>query len=299
MTIKKIKLLVLAALTMIGCEPDYGMNYEVVEEIQPTQVVIDSLIQPSPPETLDILIILDTSGSMSDNFQQVSAGVELLREDIEKITLDYRIGFINSGLSRTPYFVGPFDSTALLIDFLMAPYTLGDDWLEQGFQALYEFTTTTQEGAMFFRPEADKLFIFVSDEDEQGAIPTNIFHDWLTDHFKDVQHDVVSIVQVEDGLCTSWGTYDIGYRYMDLAAYYGKNAIDICSDWELWLSDSTFLVGAQQHIALTQLPLVESIIVYRNGVETDLWNYTSSNNTVYLDFAPDPGELIEVGYVVL
>ena len=73
MTIKKIKLLVLSVLVMIGCEPDYGMNYEVVEEIQPTQVVIDSLIQPSPPETLDILIILDTSGSMSDNFQQVSA----------------------------------------------------------------------------------------------------------------------------------------------------------------------------------------------------------------------------------
>ena len=133
MTIKKLKLLIIATLmSIVGCEPDYGMNYEIVEEIQPTEVVIDSLIQPSPPETLDILIILDTSGSMSDNFQQVSAGVELLREDIEKITLDYRICFINSGLTREPYFVGPFDSTALLIDFLMAPYTLGDDWLEQG-----------------------------------------------------------------------------------------------------------------------------------------------------------------------
>ena len=43
---------------------------------------------------------------MNDNFQQVSVGVELLRGDIEKLTLDYKIGFINSGLV-SPYFAGP------------------------------------------------------------------------------------------------------------------------------------------------------------------------------------------------
>ena len=286
-------------MSVVGCEPDYGMNYEVVEEIQPTEVVIDSLIQPSPPEKLDVLIILDTSGSMTDNFQQVAAGVELLREDIETITLDYRIGFINSGLSRTPYFVGPYDYTASLIDFLMAPYTLGGDYLEQGFQAMYEFATTTTEGAMFFREDADKLFIFVSDEDEQGAIPTAIFRDWLVTHFDKTQHDVVTIVQVENGLCSYTSTYDVGHRFIDLSAYYGKNAVDLCSDWEVWLTDSTFLVGAQQHINLTRSPLVESIVVYRNGIETELWYYGAQTNTVYLDFAPDPGDLIEVGYVIL
>ena len=85
-------------LSILSCQPDYGMSYEVIEEIQPTDVVIDSFVQPSPPEKLDVLIVLDTSGSMNDNFQQVSTGVELLRGDIEKITLDYKIGFINSGL---------------------------------------------------------------------------------------------------------------------------------------------------------------------------------------------------------
>ena len=301
MTIRKLKLLFFGALLgTLGCQPDYGMNYEIVEEIQPTHVVVDSLIQPSPPEKLDILIVLDTSGSMTDNFQQVSAGVELLREDIEKITMDYRIGFINSGLNKTPYFVGPFDSNASLIDFLMAPYTLGDDWLEQGFQAMYEFTTTTSEGALFFREDADKIFIFISDENEQGAIPTLVFREWLVDHFEEVQHDVVAIVQVENSVCTTNPyTADVGTRFIDLVAYYGKTGIDICSDWELWLADSTFLVGIQQHINLTNTPLIDSLVVYRDGVETDLWYYVNNTNTVYLDFEPDPGELIEVGYVVL
>ena len=68
MTIKKLKLLLVAALLgTLSCAPDYGMQYEVVEEIQPTEVVVDSFIQPSPPTKLDVLIVLDTSGSMNDN----------------------------------------------------------------------------------------------------------------------------------------------------------------------------------------------------------------------------------------
>ena len=298
MTIKKIKLLLLTALIVLGCQPDYGMQYEVIEEIQPTEVVVDSFVQPSPPTKLDVLIVLDTSGSMNDNFQQVSTGVELLRGDIEALTLDYKIGFINSGLV-SPYFAGPYDYNSDSIDFLLAPYILGADWYERAFQTMHGFVSSTPEGIAFFRDDADKLIIFVSDEDEQGAIPTNTFHDWLVDKFKGVQHDVVAIVQVEDGECASTWQYDVGQKFIDLVAYYGKVGIDICSDWEAWLADSTFLVGEINYINLTQTPLPDSLVVYRNGLETELWYYLPSTNTRYLDFVPDPGELIEVGYVVL
>ena len=299
MITKKLKLLFLGTLLgALSCQPDYGMSYEVVEEIQPTEVVVDSFMQPKPPEKLDVLIVVDTSCSMNDNFQQVSVGVELLRGDIEKLTLDYKIGFINSGLV-SPYFAGPYDYTADPIDFLLAPYLLGPDWYEQGFQSMYEFVTTTPEGAGFFRDDADKLIIFVSDENEQGAIPTNVFHDWLVEKFELVQHDVVAIIQLENGECPLNWEYDVGQKYIDLVAYYGKVGIDICSDWEAWLGDSTFLVGEIDYINLSQTPLEDSIVVYRNGLETQLWYYLYDTNTVYLDFVPDPGELIEVGYVVL
>jgi len=299
MTIKKLKLLLVGALLgTLSCGPDYGMQYEVIEEIQPTEVVVDSFIQPSPPTKLDVLIVLDTSGSMNDNFQQVSTGVELLRGDIEALTYDYKIGFINSGLA-SPYFAGPYDYNSDSIDFLLAPYILGADWYERGFQTMHAFVSTTVEGAAFFRDDADKLIIFVSDEDEQGAIPTDAFHDWLVDKFKEVQHDVVAIVQVEDGECPLNWEYDVGQKYIDLVAYYGKVGIDICSDWEAWLADSTFLVGEIDYINLSQKPLDGSVVVYRNGLETELWYYLPSTNTVYLDFVPNPGELIEVGYVVL
>ena len=57
--------------------------------------------------------------------------------------------------------------------------------------------------------------------------------------------------------------------------------------------------GEIDYINLSQKPLEDSLVVYRNGLETELWYYLPSINTVYLDFVPDPGELIEVGYVVL
>ena len=155
----------------------------------PTEVVVDSLIQPIAPESIDVLIVLDTSGSMNDNYEQVSRGVEILRGDIEDITTDYKIGFINTSL-MDPYFAGPYDVWSTSIDFLLAPYALGMDGTEAGFSAMYNFVHHTDEGEGFFREDTDKLIIFVSDEDEQSALTAEIFYEWLNEEFSEVQHDV-------------------------------------------------------------------------------------------------------------
>lgn len=297
MTIKNIFLYLFVLL--LSCGPDYGVHTEVVEVVEgpPTDVVVDSLIQPSPPEKIDVLLVLDTSCSMSDNYDQVSRGVEFLRGDIEQLTMDYKIGFINTSLNGH-YFSGPYDVTSNVIDFLLAPWALTGDSTEAGFSSLYRFVTTTQEGLDFFREDSDKLIIFISDEDEQSSITASIIHDWLKDTYAAVQHDIVSIVEVEGGECaTSSYTFTVGTKYIELANYYGKNGVDICSDWEEWLSDSTFLVGEIKHINLSETPVEESIIVYHNNTITELWYYLPETNTVYLDFLPSEGDLIEVGYV--
>ena len=59
------------------------------------------------------------------------------------------------------------------------------------------------------------------------------------------------------------------------------------------------MVGEVDYINLSKTPIEDSIVVYRNGLEIELWYYLVETNTVYLDFVPDPGELIEVGYVIL
>lgn len=294
------KIIYYGLILLLGCSPDYGVHTEIIEIVTPpTDIVVDSFIQPRPPEKLDVLVILDTSGSMNDNYEQLSRGIEILRGDIELLTTDYKIGFINSSLSTISgvYFTGPYDIFSTSIDFLLAPWVLGEDYQEAGFAAMYTFVTATEEGTDFFREDSDKLILFVSDEDEQSNITADIFRSWMVNYFQHNQHDVVAIVTVENNVCSySWG-WDVGHKYIELITYYGKTPLDICDEWEEWLSDSTFLAGEIQHIALSRTPVEESLIVYLNGIETSLWYYLDTTNTVYLEFMPEQGDLIEVGYV--
>ena len=55
---------------------------------------------------------------MSDNFENVSIGLDILRDDIEALTYDYQIGMINSSLRET-YFVGPFNTYTNSIDICL------------------------------------------------------------------------------------------------------------------------------------------------------------------------------------
>ena len=52
------------------------------------------------------------------------------------------------------------------------------------------------------------------------------------------------------------------------------------------------------YINLSETPIEESIIVYIDSVVTEEWYYLVETNTVYLDFEPSEGALIEVGYVI-
>ena len=297
MSLQKIKLLLIGL--SLGCAADYSIitSKVEVEEIQPTEIYVDSYIQPSRPEQVDVLVILDTSCSMSDNYTQVSTGVELLRNDLNSVTNDYNIAFINTSL-REPYFVGIFDNTSPLIDFIMAPWTLGTDFHEAGFSAVYNFTTMMPEATEFFRETADKLFIFISDEEEQSGIPTNVFESWFGTEFATIQRDIVSIVTVLDSECeyTQYSS-NIGYKYIELAKHYGKDGIDICSDWELWLSNSTFLIGPIDYIKLSYTPIEDSIKVYIDRFENDQWEYEEQINTVKLFQTPPEGSLVEAIYV--
>jgi hypothetical protein len=276
---------------LIGCTGDY----QVVDRSK-TRVVVDSYIQTEKIEEIDVLIALDTSGSMSDNYDDVATGMEILRVDIENLTLDYQFGYTTMDPNRLSY-LGPYDSSSSAIDMLMAPNLLPTTGLEEGFGATYTFLNS-EEGLEFRRPEADFLLFLISDEDEQSAITTNLFYDWLQDEFYGVRHDVVTITQLEGSECGY--TYDIGYKYEELAHLYNKDPIDICAeDWSVWLSDSSYLTELKDYIALSESePIIESIVVYIGGEYTGDWEYLESSNTVQLGFVPDYGELVEIGYKV-
>lgn len=283
--------LCLFLLSLLGCSPDYQMS-----ESRDVRVVVDSYVQAEKLDKLDVLVALDTSGSMQDNYEDVADGMEILRSDIESLTLDYRFGYITMDPTSFSY-VGPYDSSSTTIDMLMAPSLLGSTFYEEGFAATYTFFTA-QEPYDFRRPEADFLLFLISDEDEQSGISAELFYDWMHDEFKDVNHDVISIVNPDDGTAT-WG-HEIGYKYIELSDLYGKDVVDLqTEDWSVWLSSSSYLTQMTDFIVLSEAdPIVQSIVVYVNQEVFHDWRYVEESNKVQLGSVPAYGSVVKVGYNV-
>ena len=272
---------------------DISVITSVEEVIIPEKVVVEYIIQPMRPESLDVLAIVDTSCSMADNFDELGSGLEILKDDIRLLTDDFTISFINSSLVGR-YYSGPYDDSSNAIDLLLAPYALTGDNAEVAFQSLYQFVDMP-EADYALRPGADKLFIFISDEEEQSQIPVAMFRDWLISYNEDVQHDIVTISITENSTCGHVAN-DIGTRYNELSNFYGKNYIDICSDWSTALADSSFILNLKNYLNLKYIPVEESLTVSVDGEETNLWYYLSSTNTVYFDFNLTEGSIVTIGY---
>ena len=113
-----VLLAMLLTAYMCSCSADYS-----VVEKDILEAVSDSFVQANKMGELDILVVLDTSGSMSDNFETVGEGMQTLKVDIELLTDDYRFGFITADSGYTDL-IGPYDRRSTDIDLLMAPSML-------------------------------------------------------------------------------------------------------------------------------------------------------------------------------
>ena len=289
----KIQNMLLIVITTIitACTQDFS-----VVDHKETRVVVDSYVQPDQLGELDVLVSLDTSGSMNDNYEDVANGMDILRVDIESLTLDYQFGYITMDSTNLGY-IGPYNSSSSTIDMMMAPSLLPSAGLEEGFAAAYTFLSS-EEGVNFRRPEADFLLFLISDEDEQSAITAALFYEWLHDEFQNIQHDIVCVVNPDDGE-TGWG-HDIGHKYIELSNLYNKDVIDIQEeDWSVWLSESSYLTQRKDFIVLSEAePILESVVVYIDQESTRDWEYIETSNTIQLGFVPDYGSVVEVGYNV-
>lgn len=286
-------LLVLCSL-LPGCTSDITL----VDQTE-TRVVVDSIQRVSHSNELDILVVIDTSCSMYDNYDTIGVGMDTLRKNIEDSYVNYQFGFITADPGTLSY-VGPFNEDSASLDVMLAPELLEFTSREEGFSSSYVFLNSS-DGVSFTRSNSDFLLFLISDEDEQGSITPTVFSEWLHDEYENVDHDVVSIARKETSVCGS--ELDTGYNYIDLANLYGKDALDICdSDWSGWLASTSVLTKPplDDFVVLSHAePLVETIIVYVNHIETKWWTYSEDSNTVTIDDITDEVMLIEVGYEVL
>lgn len=300
-----------ALLLMPGCNSEHAL----IPEEEQHHVVVDYLQQPNPITDLDVLVVLDTSGSMSDNYTAVGNGMVNLQTDIDGWVDDTRFGFITTDPTN-PDFHGPYDSSQAL-DIALAPGQLALQYTssEAGFSTLYNYEQNLTDRSSFMRNEASLLVFFISDEEEQSGVGTDV---WYSDYFSTLKDpgelDFVSITTLPtvDGQCITDSNGNLvspnpaasstGCKYIDLVeTYYNKDAIDLTApSWSAWLSTASFLTAKTYDIPLTQTPIIESMVAYRNHDElaTSDWTYTEDDNLVTINFEPEWNDVIAVGYDV-
>mgnify|MGYP003627673918 CR=1 FL=1 len=172
---------------MIGCEGDYTIYDmhppEVVYVEVPVEVLvevpvevpgeggdvwIDSFEQPFTMDGIDIVWLIDKSGSMNQHANSVVAGIEQMMLSLP--SAGWRLGitttaWYNSG-STQEFPLVPGDSVQ---DAWDAYNNTGNHGTEAGFDALYAYLIENTYNQSWLRPDAGLLVVFVSDENEQST----------------------------------------------------------------------------------------------------------------------------------
>tara|TARA_R110002167_G_scaffold182251_5_gene382589 strand:+ start:1863 stop:2906 length:1044 start_codon:yes stop_codon:yes gene_type:complete len=324
---KLLRYMILASAAIIaGCsQPDYAIvtsgngetvyeeiiveidvpiyiEVEVPGETEYGEIWVDSFTQPQSVDGVDILWIIDTSGSMNRYDPELMAGIEAMMNALPES--GWRLAMLSSDPGHASveaqFPLVPGDTAADAIDMYNR---MGRGHEENGFDAAYEYIVNNVYAQTWMRPDAALLVVFVSDEEEQSNTHLNNVSDF-TSWYSSLRFGssyISSIVNVEaaDSVCLSPpSSINIGFRYIEATNYFAGVVVDICeADWSSGVADASTRIEPYEKIELTYLVSNEATIrVFVDGVLNWDWHYQSSDNTVYFDVLPAANEHVEVAY---
>jgi len=250
---------------------------------------------------IDILWVIDRSGSMGRYNAELLAGVEAMLLALP--TSDWRLVMISADPSKailsTEFPLVPGDdiddAAAMLATLTSAPY-------EEGFNSVYDYINHNPYSSTWMRSDAGLLVVFVSDEEEQSDIEYPNPSDFLS-WYGSLRMGSVFMASVinlpeADSICEHWfSPIDVGNRFIEATSILGGVVVDICSeDWSSGVTDATHSIEPIEKVALTHKAETDSIRVFINGSLNYDWYYAESENTVYFTILPSAGQLVEIGY---
>lgn len=278
------------------------IEVEVPAETEYGEIWVDSFDQPQSVDGVDILWIIDTSGSMSRFDPELMAGIEAMINALPES--GWRLAMLSNDPTKAAieaqFPLVPGDDIADAMDMYTA---MGRGGMEEGFDAAYEYIINNTYAATWMRPDAALLVVMVSDEEEQSdAHFLNIddFKSWYSS-LRGGSAFLASINNVSqvDSICASPpSARDVGDRYMEATTHFGGVIVDICSeDWAPGVHDATSRLEPYEKLELTYVVSDESTIrVFVNGIPNWDWNYQASDNTIYFTVIPSGNDHVEIAY---
>jgi len=302
---------------LLGCGSDHFLSYGKVErEIEYVYVQdnfiegsddtgsnepiwVDSFEQPSVSNGVDIIWVIDGSGSMNNDYQMILQGISDMLNNLP--SLNWRLVII----SMTPYEAAAVTSFPLLPgdDQIDATLMFSDNVQggnEHGFDSVYEFLMNNVFAQQWLREDAALLTVFVSDENDQSTArfpDPVIFANWLSSMRNEVYVSSIVNVLPENSECTP-NPIDVGLRYIELTNIFNGHVVDICStNWSQGVADASSQITPREWLDLSKTPANEQeIYVFIDGIEFYDWYYSASENRVYFNTIPDERSLVEIAY---
>jgi hypothetical protein len=282
-------------------EVEIPVYIEVEVPVNEGEIWIDSFTQHMSIDGIDILWVIDKSGSMSRFNDELLAGIESMILALP--ASDWRLVIISAdpsdSVTSTEFPLVPGDD---ILDAESMLNTLPPGPWEEGFNSVYAYMNHNPYSSTWMRSDAGLLVVFVSDEEEQSEVEYPMPSDFLSWYSSLRMGSVfmASIVNHESivSLCDSPpSVIDIGERYMEATNVLGGIVVDICDDdWSPGVTDATHSVDPYESLPLTHKAEPDSIRVFINGGLNYDWYYTESTNTVYFTVIPTAGQLVEIGY---
>ena len=267
------------------------------EEFYP--IWVDSVVQPATSNGIDIIWVIDPSGSMNDDRPRILAGINAMLEALP-LNVAWRLAIISAddNISKvsTDFPLLPGDGT-LEAQAMYSSAVVG--FFEEGFAALTAYVEENSFSSSWLRHDAALLVVFVSDEDDQSNIyPLAIdFALWYEDLRPSVHLATINHLDPVVSDCNT-RAIDIGHRYMAAANYFSGQIIDICSnDWSAGVQDATAQVQPFTSVSLSNEPVYDDqIFVFVDGAIWPHWIYDVGSNEIKFTVVPLEGSLIEIAY---
>ena len=293
-----------------ACGPDYGIvgHDEFIIEVEVEvpgdpigQQWVDSFVQPGGVDGVDILWVIDTSGSMTVYQNRLLAGIEAMLNALP--SSDWRLAMIANhppaAAQEDQFPLVPGDDIVDAEDMLDG---MRVGYFEEGFDSVYEYIINNPYSATWMRDDSALLVVFVSDEEDQSNSyfgQVGEFISWYnTLRFGPVYLSSVVTQDPSVSVCsTPPPPAYVGDRYMEATNAFNGVIVDICAeDWSAGVTDASNQVDPYEWYELTYEPIEDSIRVFVDHIPNNNWTYQASDNTVYFTIIPDADAWVEIVY---
>ncbi len=313
-------LFLLAPTALVGCS-DYAITaryadtetiyvevpgeteyIEVPGETDYGEIWVDHFTQPQSVDGVDILWVIDTSGSMYRYEPDLLLGIEAMLNALPES--GWRLAMMSNDPSKSvleaQFPLVPGDDIDDAIDMYNA---MGTGGYEEGFDAVYEYIEFNSYAQTWLREDAALLVVFVSDEEEQSnqyMIDVDDFTSWYGGlrNGSVFAASVVNVAQVDSVCAATPAAMNVGDRYMEATDHFGGVIVDICSeDWSPGVTDASASIEPHESWELTYVPSHEETIrVFHDGALNWEWYYEASTNTIEFTTLPGGNVLVEIAY---